>query len=89
MQLYSSKILNHICVYKYIKKASLMSQLIKNLPASTRDAGDAHSISGSGKIPKTGNGSLLQYFCLGNSRDCRAWWATAHGITKSQTQLIN
>ena len=63
--------------------------MVKNPPISAVDAGDAHSISGSGKIPKTGNGSLLQYFCLGNSRDCRAWWATAHGITKSQTQLIN
>ena len=36
-----------------------------------------------------GNGKLLQYSCLGNSRDKRAWWATVHGIAKSQTQLSN
>ena len=27
------------------------------------------------------------YSCLENSMDGGAWWATVHGITKSQTQL--
>ena len=30
---------------------------------------------------------LLQYSCLENSIDRGAWWAIAHGVTKSQTQL--
>ena len=34
-----------------------------------------------------GNGYLLQYSCLENSRDRGAWWVTVHGITKSQTRL--
>ena len=34
-----------------------------------------------------GNGSLLQYSCLGNPMDRGAWWATVYGTTKSQTQL--
>ena len=34
-----------------------------------------------------GNGNPLQYSCLGNSMDRETWWATAHGITKSQTRL--
>ena len=31
-----------------------------------------------------GNGSPLQYSCLGNSMDRGAWRATVHGVTKSQ-----
>ena len=27
----------------------------------------------------------LQYSCLENSMDREAWWATVHGVTKSQT----
>ena len=30
-----------------------------------------------------GNGSLLQYSCLGNPMDRGAWWATVYGTTKS------
>ena len=29
----------------------------------------------------------LQYFCLENSMDGGAWWATVHGVKKSQTGL--
>ena len=29
----------------------------------------------------------LQYFYLENSMDRGAWWATVHGVAKSQTQL--
>ena len=29
-----------------------------------------------------GNGSPLQYFCLGNPLDRGAWWATVHGVAK-------
>ena len=34
-----------------------------------------------------GNGTPLQYSCLGNPMDRGAWWAIVHGVTKSQTQL--
>ena len=30
---------------------------------------------------------FLQYSCLGNSMDRGAWWATVHGIAKSQKRL--
>ena len=33
------------------------------------------------------NGTPLQYSCLENSMDGRAWWAAVHGITKSWTRL--
>ena len=32
-----------------------------------------------------GNGKPLQYSCLENFIDRGAWWATIHGIAKSQT----
>ena len=33
------------------------------------------------------HGSPLQYSCLENPMYRGAWWATVHGVTKSQTQL--
>ena len=33
------------------------------------------------------NGNPLQYSCLENPMDGGAWWATVHGVTKSQTRL--
>ena len=34
-----------------------------------------------------GNGTPLQCSCLENPMDRGAWWATVHGVTKSQTRL--
>ena len=34
-----------------------------------------------------GNGNPLQYPCLENPMDGRAWWATVHGVEKSRTRL--
>ena len=34
-----------------------------------------------------GNGTPLQYSCLGNPMDGGAWWAAVHGVAKSQTRL--
>ena len=41
----------------------------------------------SGRSPGVGNGNPLQYSCLENPMDGRAWWAIVHGVEKSQTQL--
>ena len=54
---------------------------------SARNAGDLGSIPGWGRVPGEGNGNPLQYSCLENSMDGEAWWATAHGVTKSWTRL--
>ena len=40
-----------------------------------------------GKISGGGNGTLFQYSCLENPMGRVAWWATAHGVAKSQTRL--
>ena len=36
---------------------------------------------------REGNGTPLQYSCLENLMDGRAWWAAVHGVAKSQTWL--
>ena len=51
---------------------------------SACNAGDLGSIPGSGRTAREGNGNLLQYTCLENSMDGGAWWATVHGVAKSQ-----
>ena len=56
---------------------------------SACNAGDPGSISISGRFPGDGNSNPLQYSCLGNLMDRGAWWATVHGVPKSQTQLSN
>ena len=55
--------------------------LVKNPPAN---AGDVSSVLGSGRSPGEENGNSLQYSCLGNPIDRGVWWATVHGVGKSQ-----
>ena len=54
---------------------------------SACNAGDLGSIPGAGRSPGERNGNPLQYSCLENSMDREAWWATVHGVAKSQTRL--
>ena len=54
---------------------------------SACSAGDPGSIPGLGRSPGEGNGDPLQYSCLENLKDRGAWWATVHGVVKSQTRL--
>ena len=62
-------------------------------PAGSDGKESAYSERGSGLIPGLGgssgkgNGYPLQYSCLENSMDRRAWWSTVHGIANSWTQL--
>ena len=58
------------------------SAMVKNPPAN---GGDTGLIPGSGRSPGVGNGNPLQFSCLGNPIVRGAWWATVHGVTKSQT----
>ena len=56
---------------------------------SACNAGDAGLIPGLGRFLGGGHGSTLQYSCLENPMDRRSWWATVHGVAKSQTRLSN
>ena len=56
--------------------------MVQNPPTNAEGAG---LITGLGRSPGEGNDNLLQYSCLENTMDRGAWWATVHGVTKSQT----
>ena len=57
---------------------------LENLPANVGDVG---LIPGLGISSGEGNGSPLQYSCLGNPIDRGIWWLIVHGVEKSQTQV--
>ena len=69
--------------------ASQVVLVVKNLLANAGDVKDVGLIPGLGRSPGEGNGNPLQYSCLENPMDGGAWWATVHGVAKSQTRLIN
>ena len=65
----------------YLNHVELLgSSVVKHVPAN---AGDTGSIPGSERSSGGGNGNPLQYSCLENPTDRRAWWATVQGVTKS------
>ena len=49
--------------------------VVKNPPANAKDTGDMSSIPGLGRSPGGGNGNTLQYSCLEDPKDGRAWQA--------------
>ena len=68
-----------------------MGLYVKGVPGGsdgkefTCNAGDPYSIPGLGISSEKGNGYPLQYSCLENPMNRRAWWTTVHGVAKSQT----
>ena len=75
-----------MCAYMHYIWASWVARVVKFPPAM---AGDLGSVPGSGRSPGERNGNPLQYSCLENPMHRGAWWATVHGVTKSQTRLSN
>ena len=59
--------------------------MVKDPFASAGDTRDTDLIPGLGRSLGEGYGNPLQYSCLGNTMDRRAWWATVPGVAKSQT----
>ena len=49
---------------------------------SACSVGDLDSVPGLGRSPGEGNGYPLQYICLENSMDRRAWRVTVHGVAE-------
>ena len=64
-----------------------MVQMVKNLPANAGDIREAGSVPRSGRSPAGGNGNPLQFYCLGNPMDSRAWQTIIHGITKESDTI--
>ena len=46
------------------------------------------SILGWGRFPRGGNGNPLQYFCLENPKDRRAWQTTDHRVARVGHDLV-
>jgi len=44
-------------------------------------------IPGSGRSPGEVSGNPLQYSCLGNPMDRKAWWAAVHGVARVRHNL--
>ena len=79
-----------VCYWRLVKLAALhlggASQVVlvaKNPPANAGDIRDSGSIPGCGRSPGEGHGNPLQYSCLENPMDRRAWQAAVHRVTKS------
>ena len=64
---------------------SQVALVIKKLLAN---AGDMRPdlVPGLERSPGEGNGNPLQYSCLENPMDRRAWWATAYRVANSWTR---
>ena len=60
--------------------ASQVALMVKNLLANS-----VSLIPGSGRSPGGGHGNPLQYSCLENPMDRRAWQFTVHRVAKSRT----
>jgi len=58
-----------------------------NPPVNAGDVRDVGSIPGLRRFLGGGHSNPIQYSCLENPMDRRAWWATVHRVTKSWTWL--
>ena len=61
-------------------RTSLVSQMVKNLPAKNLQETQVRSLGQKDPLKKIGY--LLQYSCLENSMDRGAWQATVHGVAE-------
>ena len=59
--------------------------MVKNLPANEGDVRDLGSVPELGRSPGEGHGNPLQYSCLENPKDRRAWQAVVHWVAESWT----
>ena len=65
-----------------LRRASLVAQEVKKLPAMQETCRRSKFTSWLGKIPWRRAWQPIQYSCLGNFMDGGAWWAAVHGVAK-------
>ena len=76
--------MNYLPLY-FCMWASLLALPVKNLPAVR----ETQVQFPSWEDPLMKGMATHSRICLENSMDREVWWATAHGVTKSWTQLSN
>ena len=72
-----SKGLSRVFSNTTVQKHQFFGTVVKNLPANASDVG---LITNPRRSPGGRHGNLLQYSCLGNPVDRRAWQAIVHGV---------
>ena len=75
-----------IC-YRFLKTHQVQHWASPDSKESACNAGYLGLIPGLGRSPGEGHGNPLQYSCLENPMDRKSWWATVHGVEKSQAWL--
>ena len=73
------------CIGLWRLRASLVAQLVKNLPAVQETR--VQSLGWEDPLEKEMATQYFQYSCLENIMDRGAWWAAVHGVAKSQARL--
>ena len=66
----------------FLKPASQVALVVKNLPATAGVVRDTGLIPGSGRTPGGGHGNPLQCSCLENPMDRRSWWLQSMGLQR-------
>ena len=78
-----------LLVYNHLSPSSFYTYLGVSLcKESTGSAIGLGLIPGSGRSLGEGNGSPLQYSCLGNPMHRGAWWVTIHGVARVKHDLV-
>ena len=67
-----------------LTQASQVALVVKNPPANAGNMRTWSLIPGLRRCPRGGHGNPLQYSCLENPMDRRAWMSTVHWVAKSQ-----
>ena len=74
-----------LIIFSYVKFCGFPGGSISK--ESACNAKDLGLIAGSGRPSKEGNGTPLQFSCLGNPMDRGAWQATVPGIARVRHDL--
>ena len=77
----------YFCDSSVTLSASQVVLMGQNLTANAGGMRLKGSVPGLGRSPGGRNGNPLQYPCLENPMDRRAWWAIVHRVANNQTQL--
>ena len=78
---------DYIYMYKWTLCSTSVVLVVKNPPVNEGHIVTQVRSLGWEDLPGGGNGNPLQYSSLEKPMDRGAWWATIHGVAKSQTWL--